>query len=112
GLVGDPCRSKALGKFECRSASQSLLGRDDDYTVCSPRSVDRACRGTLEHLNALNVIRVDVRSAVDTLVLGRWEVATAGLSDRVQAVRNLRVIDDYAVDYIQRQEARVDRRDS
>src|SRR5437868_2455060 len=110
-LVRNARRTKALSHVEGGPSYLPLLGRDDDYAVRTSKSVNRAGRGTLEHLDALDVVRVDVSGTIDALILGRPEISPRGLGDRVQTVGDLGVIDDHAIDDVEREEARVDRRD-
>src|ERR1019366_6834258 len=75
-VLGHVLRAYALRDVETRRARLSLLGRDDHDTVGRTRTVDGAGRGGLEHLYALDVVRVDVRHAIDHLVLrGRRRAA-------------------------------------
>ena len=39
----------------------TLLGGDDDYTACSFCTIDGSRRGILQHVDLLNVVRVDLR---------------------------------------------------
>src|SRR5687767_10875399 len=114
--VGETRRSEALLELESRfAACLTLLGGDDDDAVRSARSVDRARRGSFQDLNALDVVRVDVRGAIDVLVLTRREVqqvsGSAGVRNGIQSALNRCVVDDDAVDHVERLVAGVDRRD-
>ena len=111
-LVGNTRGSETLRNVQGRFSSLTLLGGDYDDAVRASGAVDRAGRRTLEHLNALNVIWVDVGGAVNALVLARAEVSARRLGDGVDTVGDRRVVDDDAVDHVKREEARVDRRDA
>src|SRR4029077_19090443 len=111
-LVRDACGTEALDQVELAPSRLSLLGRNDDNAVRASRAVDGAGRGSLEHLNALDVVGVDVGGTVDALVLARGEVSARRLGDRVEAVGDRRVVDDDAIDHVKREEARVDRGNS
>ena len=38
----------------------TVLGSDDNHTICSTRTVDGACRSVLQHLDGLDVVRREV----------------------------------------------------
>src|SRR5687767_7293200 len=67
--------SEPLLKIEGRLPTRlPLLGRNDDHAVGSAGPVNGAGRRPFQDLNALDVVWVDVRSAVDRLVLCRGEL--------------------------------------
>ena len=50
----------------CTCSVGTLLGGDHDDTVVTFRTVERCCGSTLQHGDALNVLRVDVDETVST----------------------------------------------
>src|SRR4029077_5176838 len=78
-LVGGRGRPESLGQVKSRLSRLALLCRNDDHAIGASRSVDRAGRRTLEDLDVLDVVRVEVGRPVDALVLGRSEVAATSL---------------------------------
>ena len=85
-----------------------MLRRDHDDAVRAARAVDRAGRRALEHLDVGDVFGIQVGDTVDLLVLARRDAA-AGAGDRVQTDAVRVVVDDDAVDDVEREIRAVDR---
>src|SRR5439155_24244832 len=67
--VADLREAEALRDRDSRLAVVAALGRDDDNAVRGLAAVQRRGRGALEHLDGLDVVRVDIGDAVDRVVL-------------------------------------------
>src|SRR5258708_2036072 len=100
-LVPQRLRAEPLDEIQRRLARLAVLGGDDDEAVGPGRPINGARRRTFEHLDAVDVSRVEVGDAVHLLVLARGDAATRS-AYRVQAVRVGVVVDDDAVDDIER----------
>jgi len=87
----------------------SSLRRDHDDAVGRPRAIDGGRRGRLQHLDVLDVVRVQVGKTIDGLVLRRRRRA-AGARDRRQTAVDRVVGIDHAVDDEQRITGGIDRR--
>ena len=96
----------ALGGGNLVAANPAALRGDDDDAVGGLRSVDRRRRRALEHLDVVDVVRIDVCKAVRAVLLASVQRAgQGGLSAGTHGVG-----DDHAVDDVQRIDASEQRR--
>jgi hypothetical protein len=101
-LVGEVECAHALRDIELRAPGLPRLGGDDDDAVGGLGAVDRRRRGALQHLDALDVVRVEIADAIDAVVLRRRVGARGGAEDGVGARLEHVVADDDAVHHVER----------
>jgi len=94
--------SHLLADVELRLAHLAPLGGDEDDAVGGLGTVDRGGASALEHLDLLDVLRVDVRDAVDRVVLVLRVAARLRCGHRVGAVGDGHVAYHDAVHHVQR----------
>jgi hypothetical protein len=92
-----------------RAARCAALGGDDDDAVGALGAVDGARGGTLEDLDVLDVRRIEVRDAIDRLILAIGDAA-AGAGQRVEAAVHCAIAHEHSVNHIERAGVRIDRR--
>ena len=70
--------------LNCDSAFLTLLGGNEDYTVCSTSTIDGSRSGILQYVDALNVVRVQAVQAIvgstrnDSVDNEQWRRLTDG----------------------------------
>ena len=96
-LVGPGGEAEPLGHGELRLADLASLGRDDHDAVGGLGAVDRGGRPTLQDLDPLDVLGIEIGDAIDRVVLVPRVAAALGAAHRVLAVGDCRVADHDAV---------------
>ena len=96
-------RAAAQTQRELRLAGAATLGGDDDDTARCFRSVDGRRRRSLQDVDILDVVRIEVGDAVDRILLvAHGDAGTRGARDFIRAGADGHVGDDDTVDDIQR----------
>ena len=111
GRRGHLGRAEALADSEPRGTGPALLGGDDDHPVGRLGPVDSRRRRPFQHLDAVDVVGIEVGDSVHGVVrISSRAVAGGCVSQAAVAAIDRVVRDDHTVHHIERGECADDRR--